>query len=100
MKTVEEQIAVMQAFVRGEQIQILSGGGEWVDVSDPSFNWASINYRVRPAKPFECWAVVDRHGAASFVKTEEVANGQADIWNEHLKHDAPHVVIRMREVTE
>lgn len=51
-----EMIAVMQAYTRGEIIQIcdIRNGEEnsdnWEDIKDPSWNWGCFNYRVKPTK--------------------------------------------------
>ena len=56
MKTTKEMIEVMQAYDRGEQIQILDINGIWEDKEHPYWNWAKCDYRVKPKKsyvPFE-----------------------------------------------
>lgn len=51
MKTLKEQIAVMQAFAEGKQIEyctleLFSEG--WMDASTPAWNWATKDYRIKP----------------------------------------------------
>ena len=52
--TTEEMIEVMQAYVRGEIIQLCDIHGDkessddWEDIKDPSWNWGYFNYRVKP----------------------------------------------------
>lgn len=75
MKTTAEKIAVMQAFERGEVVEIRSVKDEstWTDVhwESPDWDWASCDYRIKPAghepkpepqteprKAREWWAVV------------------------------------------
>ena len=56
MKTTKEMIKVMQAYERGEQVQLLSISGNWEDKDNPAWNWAKCDYRVKPKKiyvPFE-----------------------------------------------
>ena len=56
MKTTKEMIKVMQAYERGEQVQLLNINGNWEDKDNPAWNWAKCDYRVKPKKkyvPFE-----------------------------------------------
>ena len=56
MKTTKEMIDVMQAYDRGEQIQLLNRCGIWVDIDMPEWSWGLRDYRVKPKKkyvPFE-----------------------------------------------
>src|SRR5690554_6622520 len=48
-------IEVMQAFAEGKKIQYNNGYG-WVVVKNPSWDWLSIDYRVKPvSKPSINW---------------------------------------------
>lgn len=48
MKTIEEKIAVMQAFADGREIEVkVEGGSEWVKASAPEWNWLLFDYRVK-----------------------------------------------------
>lgn len=48
MKTIEEKIAVMQAFVDGGQIEYYDiTKKSWIETSDPSWNWSLTDYRVK-----------------------------------------------------
>ena len=69
MKTTKEMIEVMQAYVRGEQIQLLNRLGVWVDIDMPEWSWGLQDYRVKPKKkyvPFdtaeEFFAAQRKHG--------------------------------------
>ena len=56
MKTTKEMIEVMQAYDRGEQIQLLDRLGNWVDIDMPEWSWGLRDYRVKLKKkyvPFE-----------------------------------------------
>ena len=56
MKTTKEMIEVMQAYERGEQVQLLNIDGNWEDKDNPAWNWARCDYRVKSKKiyvPFE-----------------------------------------------
>ena len=69
MKTTKEMIEVMQAYDRGEQVQLLNIDGNWEDKDNPAWNWAKCDYRVKPKKkyvPFdtaeEFFAAQRKHG--------------------------------------
>ena len=47
MKTIEEQIEVMQHFANGGEIEFFHGA--WVPLIDPDWNWVDYDYRI--AKP-------------------------------------------------
>lgn len=52
-KTLAEQIAVMQAAERGEEIEICSIYEEnlqanWKKIKFPKWNWVDFDYRVKP----------------------------------------------------
>ena len=56
MKTTKEMIEVMQAYDRGEKIQLLDRLGNWVDIDMPEWSWGLRDYRVKPKTryvPFE-----------------------------------------------
>lgn len=50
MKTTKEKIEIMQAYERGEQIQIyVYTFNEWRDVgTDPLWDWVNFDYRIKP----------------------------------------------------
>ena len=52
MKTTKEKIEVMQAYDRGEQIQLLDRLGNWVDIDMPEWSWELRDYRVKPKKSY------------------------------------------------
>ncbi len=47
MKTTKEMIEVMQAFDRGERIEIFLKG-HWVEHDNPYWDWYNFDYRVKP----------------------------------------------------
>lgn len=50
-KTLKEQIEVMQHYVNGGMIEIYSKGtNTWNLVSNPSFDWANSDYRIKEQK--------------------------------------------------
>ena len=52
MKTTKEMIEVMQAYDRGEQIQLLDRLGNWVDIDMPEWSCGLRDYRVKPKKKY------------------------------------------------
>ena len=76
MKTTKEIIEVMQAYDRGEQVQLLDIDGNWEDIKSPNWNWCKRDYRVKPKKkyiPFdtaeEFLAAYRKHG--EFIENKE-----------------------------
>lgn len=48
MKTTEEMISIMQAYVDGKEIEINSWDGNgWNDEPEPEWNWSNNDYRVK-----------------------------------------------------
>lgn len=74
MKTIEEMIAVMQAYADGKKIEVreIDPFEEIVTplrVCDPIWNWVHCDYRIKPEpkyRPYanaeECFADVKKHG--------------------------------------
>ena len=53
MKTVEEQIKVMQHFLKGGRIEAVHRGrNDWENSLKPLWNWADFDYRVGAADPY------------------------------------------------
>jgi len=49
--TLDEQIAVMQAFNEGKEIEYAHRGvGKYLPCLEPLWNWAAFDYRVKPQK--------------------------------------------------
>ena len=76
MKTTKEMIEVMQAYDRGEQIQLLNRLGNWVDIDMPEWSWGLRDYRVKPKTkyvpfdtPEEFLAAYRKHG--EFIENKE-----------------------------
>ena len=76
MKTTKEMIEVMQAYDRGEKVQLLNRFGFWVDIDMPEWSWGLRDYRVKPNKkyvPFdtaeEFLAAQREHGEVIVDKT-------------------------------
>ena len=47
--TLREKIDCMEAFERGEEIEVKSTFGEWLTITDksPCFRWEGDNYRIK-----------------------------------------------------
>ena len=76
MKTTKEMIEVMQAYDRGEQIQLLNIDGNWEDKDNPAWNWPKCDYSVKPKTkyvpfdtPEEFLAAYRKHG--EFIENKE-----------------------------
>jgi len=46
---IHEQIAVMQAFADGKEIEFNWGGG-WQLCPKPAWDWSKLNYRIKPER--------------------------------------------------
>lgn len=58
MNDLNHMVAVMQAWKEGKTIQSklrAQGKDHWVDVAFPSWDWATFDYRVKPAEPRRVW---------------------------------------------
>ena len=79
MKTTKEMIEVMQAYDRGEIIEVnyfLASKDNWVACGTPVWDWDNFDYRVKPKKsyvpfdtPEEFFAAQRKHG--EFVENKE-----------------------------
>ena len=60
----KHRIKVMQAFVDGEDIQVMplhKTDREWEDVITPAWNWADCDYRIKP-QLYSRWLIIDEYG--------------------------------------
>ena len=47
--TLREKIDCMQAFERGEEIEVsYVKQAKWTDISNPDWSWGAYNYRIKP----------------------------------------------------
>ena len=65
--TLREKIEVMQAFERGEEIEVSYRGYDiWSSMSTPSWNFEDRNYRIKPKQKqvivIEKWLFEDKFG--------------------------------------
>ena len=85
MKTTKEMIEVMQAYDRGEQVQLLNINGNWEDKDNPTWNWAKCDYRVKKKVyvPFdtanEFLEAQRKHGGDGLISIEDVGLKKHDI---------------------
>ena len=66
---------VMEAYANGKKIQFLDEYNNWIDVTNPTFNWSIYIYRVKPEpkyRPFknqeECWNEMHKHSNFGWIK--------------------------------
>lgn len=100
MKTTEEKIAVMQAYLDGQQIEMsyitLPAVG-WTGVEHPKWDWLSLDYRIKSTKPeprsrfFVEWT--DGSLSSSNFETEE----EASTWASDTPHNG---IYELKEVIE
>lgn len=89
MKTTAEKIKVMQAFERGEQIEAKMDEAPWVRSVDPSWDWTTFDYRVKPTKKPVAFSVLigsgldwedvqgDMYGSKEIVSAKHAINLRA-----------------------
>ncbi len=74
MKTDAEKIEVMQAFLRGQEIQVMSLEGlsdaEWHNHPAPVWSWGICDYRIKPREPRVIW-VNEYYGQDDVVHDNE-----------------------------
>lgn len=66
-KTTKEKIKIMLAHVNGEEIEYqdfsLIENFPWITTMSPSWNWGTMNYRIKPKKiKLYKWAIKDIYG--------------------------------------
>lgn len=84
--TIDEKIAVLEAFKRGETIQFLMPSQGWIDCAgEPLWNFNEYDYRAKP-KSREVWCAFNSEGRL-FAATD--------------KHQClPFELVKFREVIE
>lgn len=64
MKTIKEQIEVMQHFANGGKVEVFdSGYGSWEELENTDFNWGYRDYRIKEKKQtvtIEKWLCLDK----------------------------------------
>ena len=46
--TLREKIEVMEAFERGEEIELKNYDNDWIVYGEPSWDWVNNEYRIKP----------------------------------------------------
>ena len=67
MKTTKEMIEVMQAYDRGEQIEFMDCSRKWKDTTNPIWDWARYDYRIKPKPKFVPFDTAEEFLAAQRV---------------------------------
>lgn len=75
-----QAIVVMQAYVEGKKIHYSDDGWDWQVVDNPTWDWLSIDYRVKPVSkpsinwdhvhPDYKWLFTDSDGSSYLVASE------------------------------
>ena len=76
--TTQEQIAVMQAFADGKEIEFCinaESGDRWFPVKDPGWNWFHYTFRVKPRVPRRIWLEEYSNGCHAVFSSKESASG-------------------------
>ena len=75
IKEIRNAAKVMEAYANGKKIQFLDEYNNWIDVTNPTFNWSIYIYRVKPEpmyRPFknqeECWNEMHKHPNFGWIK--------------------------------
>ena len=75
IKEIRDAAKVMGAYANGKKIQFLDEYNNWIDVTNPTFNWSIYIYRVKPEpkyRPFknqeECWNEMHKHSNFGWIK--------------------------------
>lgn len=58
MKTVQEKIAVMQAFADGKPIECRAASlrdGNWTLTERPAWDWRDVDYRIKEDQELKAW---------------------------------------------
>ena len=74
--TLREKIEVMEAFERGEEIELNQGDNDWIVYNSPSWDWLNNSYRIKP-KPkqtvtIEKWLCKSCWDNYFIIESEEV----------------------------
>ena len=91
----KEAIRVMQAFVDGNKVEASTFGELWSTSDDPSWNFTSVRYRIKPTPTFRPWTAdevplgaqmrrkIDLH---RFLIGSVANDGSRKEWLEHNEH--------------
>jgi hypothetical protein len=101
MTTIQEQIAVMQAFADGKEIEFESAiDHSWYTTRAPSWNWSYYNYRVAVPKPrtMTRWFFEDASG--NLIPACCSSKKEAETINRYLLPSRKLVPFQMTEIIE
>ncbi|HPX44842.1 MAG TPA: hypothetical protein PK626_00420 [Bacteroidales bacterium] len=60
MSTIEEKIAIMQAFADGKKIEIYNKRlKKWEDIEDPHWDWMDSEYRIKKVSEYRPYTFDD-----------------------------------------
>ena len=79
IKEIRNAAKVMEAYANGKKIQFLDEYNNWIDVTNPTFNWSIYIYRVKPEpkyRPFknqeECWHEMLKHQPLGWLRSKRI----------------------------
>lgn len=101
MKTTREMIEVMEAYERGEEVEIrLSGNNQWTPRASNIWDWAACDYRIVPQpapipitldwsalKPEWRWVAADADEFVFLYKSKPVLDLDDGCWVAHSGED-------------
>lgn len=100
MKTTAEMIEVMQAFERGEEIEVLvtglGGQSAWITAFPPGWNWSNTDYRIKPREPRVIW--VNEYKVGNYVEYTVHETREKSL--EKAARTVIRIAVKYREVIE
>ena len=78
--TLREKIETMQAFERGEEIEVsYVKQAKWTDISNPDWSWTYYDYRIKPKSKhiitIEKWLIYDNLSKSYSIAEESNIDG-------------------------
>ena len=84
MKTIEQQIAVMQHFANGGKVEVFdSGYKSWEELENTDFNWGYRDYRIKEKKQtvtIEKWLYETLHNGYVAISGDSIYHKQYLNW--------------------
>ena len=91
-----EAIRIMQAFVDGKEVEVLSFSEKWERATTPRWGWNDTQYRIKPAAKLRSWTadevplgawmrfkkVIDDRSVLAWTSTQR----DRDMWLEEREH--------------
>ena len=72
MKSVQEQIKVMEHYANGGEIEITCDESSWITVENPAWNWVTYDYRIKEYT-YPIWFKSNTSG--KIVKFDDISSG-------------------------